>query len=112
MPYPPAWHRRWYAVFRTRGEAIDSLAVLPFANVGGNPDTDYLSDGIVESLIDSLSELPSLKVTSFSRDIVVLGARKQFQGRNRAVPSAEDSSGDGIQRLRAPGLISRELRRR
>ena len=56
----------WYAVFRTRGEAIDSLAVLPFANVGGNPDTDYLSDGIVESLIDSLSELPSLKVTSWS----------------------------------------------
>jgi len=56
----------WYGVFHTRGEAINSLAVLPFANVGGNPDTDYLSDGIAESLIDSLSELPSLKVTSWS----------------------------------------------
>jgi TolB-like protein/Tfp pilus assembly protein PilF/predicted Ser/Thr protein kinase len=56
----------WFAIFRARGEAIDSLAVLPFANVGGSPDTDYLSDGITESLIDSLSELPSLKVTSWS----------------------------------------------
>ncbi|MGA8223615.1 MAG: protein kinase [Candidatus Acidiferrales bacterium] len=56
----------WYGAFRTRGEAINSLAVLPFANVGSNPDTDYLSDGIAESLIDSLSELPSLKVTSWS----------------------------------------------
>jgi serine/threonine protein kinase/tetratricopeptide (TPR) repeat protein len=56
----------WYGVFRTRGEAIDSLAVLPFANMGGNADTEYLSDGIAESLIDSLSQLPSLKVTSWS----------------------------------------------
>jgi TolB-like protein/Tfp pilus assembly protein PilF/predicted Ser/Thr protein kinase len=56
----------WFAFFRARGEAIDSLAVLPFANIGGNPDTDYLSDGITESLIDSLSELPNLKVMSRS----------------------------------------------
>jgi len=56
----------WYGVFRARGEAIDSLAVLPFTNVGGNPDTEYLSEGIAESLIDSLSELPNLKVTSWS----------------------------------------------
>ena len=47
-------------------QSIDSLAVLPFANMGGNPDTDYLSDGITESLIDSLSQLPNLKVMSRS----------------------------------------------
>jgi serine/threonine protein kinase/tetratricopeptide (TPR) repeat protein len=46
--------------------SIDSLAVLPFANMGGSPDTDYLSDGITESLIDSLSQLPNLKVMSRS----------------------------------------------
>ena len=56
----------WFAVFRARGEAIDTLAVLPFADMGGSPDTDYLSDGITESLIDSLSELPNLKVMSRS----------------------------------------------
>ncbi|HEV2201829.1 MAG TPA: protein kinase [Bryobacteraceae bacterium] len=46
--------------------AIDSLAVLPFANMAGSPDADYLSDGITESLIDSLSQLPNLKVMSRS----------------------------------------------
>jgi TolB-like protein/DNA-binding winged helix-turn-helix (wHTH) protein len=43
---------------------IDSLAVLPLVNVGANPDTEYLSDGITDSLLNSLSELPRLKVMS------------------------------------------------
>jgi eukaryotic-like serine/threonine-protein kinase len=45
---------------------IDSLAVLPFVNASGTPDADYLSDGITESLIGSLSQLPDLKVLSRS----------------------------------------------
>ena len=44
------------------GEAIDSVAVLPFENVGGDPDNAYLSDGIAESLINDLSTLPNLRV--------------------------------------------------
>jgi hypothetical protein len=40
---------------------IDSVAVLPFVNASGNPDSEYLSDGITESLINSLSQLPHLK---------------------------------------------------
>jgi serine/threonine-protein kinase len=47
---------------------IDSIAVMPFANVGNDPKTEYLSDGITESLIDSLSQLPNLAV--MSRDTV------------------------------------------
>src|ERR1700674_2288998 len=46
------------------GETIDSVAVLPFVNAGGDPNTEYLSDGITESLINSLSQLPHLKVMS------------------------------------------------
>ncbi len=58
-----------------RVQGIDSLAVLPFVNASGSPDADYLSDGITESLMDSLSELPSLKV--MSHDAVF-----HYQGKN------------------------------
>ncbi len=55
----------WFYGFRGRGgEAIDSVAVLPFVNAGGDPNAEYLSDGITESLINSLSQLPHLKVMS------------------------------------------------
>ncbi len=46
------------------GRGIDSIAVLPFTNVGADPNTEYLSDGVTESLINSLSELPQLTVMS------------------------------------------------
>src|SRR5580692_6461665 len=42
----------------------DSVAVLPFINVRGEANTDYLSDGIAESLIGSLARVPHLKVRS------------------------------------------------
>ena len=42
---------------------IDSIAVLPFLNSSPDVDTDYLSDGLSESLIFRLSQLPDLKVS-------------------------------------------------
>ena len=49
------------------GEAIDSIAVLPFVNVTADPNTEYLSDGISDSVITSLSRLPKLGVISFGK---------------------------------------------
>ena len=52
-------------VYFTRpGPAINSVAVLPFVNDSHDPNVDYLSDGITESIINSLSQLPELKVMS------------------------------------------------
>ena len=53
----------WY-LRSGRAMRIDSIAVLPFTNVGGDANTDYLSDGITESLIGSLAHVPALKVKS------------------------------------------------
>jgi TolB-like protein len=47
-----------------RDPALDSVAVLPFTNAGGDPSSDYLSDGITESLIGNLAHIPQLKVRS------------------------------------------------
>ncbi len=44
--------------------AIDSLAVLPFVNVNADEDSEYLCDGITESLITNLARLTRLRVTS------------------------------------------------
>ena len=50
----------------SRRPGADSIAVLPFANGSGDPSTEYLSDGITESLIGNLTHMPQLKVKSRS----------------------------------------------
>ena len=55
-----------YVHARNSEVAIESIAVLPFQNRSTEPDTDYLSDGLAESLIYRLSQLPNLKVSPTS----------------------------------------------
>ena len=57
----------WFG-WKSRGgtNEVSSVAVLPFTNQGGSADTEYLSDGITESLINDLSKLPKLAVMSRS----------------------------------------------
>ncbi|MDI1241421.1 MAG: winged helix-turn-helix domain-containing protein [bacterium] len=48
----------------TRTSAIDSIAVLPFVNSGGDANAEYLADGISETLINSLTQLQRLRVVA------------------------------------------------
>ena len=51
-----------YLRARNTVAAIESIAVMPFVNESGNADVEYLSDGMTETLISSLSNLPNLSV--------------------------------------------------
>jgi TolB-like protein/Tfp pilus assembly protein PilF len=56
-------------IYLSRGRSVsakNSIAVLPFANASQDPDMEYLSDGISESLINSLSQLPNVRVMASS----------------------------------------------
>jgi eukaryotic-like serine/threonine-protein kinase len=56
----------WMAKSKRPDTTIDSVAVLPFVDAANDPNLEYLSDGITESLIDNLSQLPTLRVAARS----------------------------------------------
>ena len=64
----------YFTRFASRGQPVGSVAVLPFANASGDPTLDYLSDGLSESLIDRLSQLPDVKV-------IARGSSFKYKGR-------------------------------
>ncbi|HXU13825.1 MAG TPA: protein kinase [Terriglobales bacterium] len=51
---------------KTEATKISSIAVLPFVNATADPNNEYLSDGLTESLIGTLSRLPGVKVMARS----------------------------------------------
>ena len=62
--------------FLSSSPAINSVAILPFVNDSKDPNAEYLSDGLTESIINSLSQLPNLKVMSRN-------AAFRFKGSNK-----------------------------
>jgi TolB-like protein len=52
-----------YRYLGSNSKQIESVAVLPFENRSGNTDADYISDGLADSLIYRLSQIPNLKVS-------------------------------------------------
>jgi TolB-like protein/Flp pilus assembly protein TadD len=55
-----------WRLLRTSGPAIDSVAVLPFVAAGSATETEYLTDGITETLINGLAQLSDLRVAARS----------------------------------------------
>jgi TolB-like protein/Tfp pilus assembly protein PilF len=73
-----------------RGQPIRSVAVLPFANASGDPALEYLSDGLSESLIDRLSQLPGVKV---------IARTSSFKYKGREVDPREAARELGVEAL-------------
>jgi TolB-like protein/Flp pilus assembly protein TadD len=74
----------WFGRARTASQPINgsprirSLAVLPLENFSGNPDQDYLSDGMTEALISRLSTIHALRVISRTSAMHFKGTRKSL----------------------------------
>jgi len=73
----PAWLHR--------AAPVDSLAVLPFTNASRDPNAEYLSDGLTESLINSFSQLPQLRVLPPTTVFVYKGKDPLKAGRDLGV---------------------------
>jgi len=87
-----------YRYIGTREKQIESIAVLPFENASGNADSEYLSDGLAESLIYRLSQLPNLKVSP--RSLV-------FQYKGKAVNPANLASELGVDAVMTGRMVQR-----
>jgi serine/threonine protein kinase/Tfp pilus assembly protein PilF len=64
-------------------KGIESLAILPMVNASCDPDSEYLSEGIAESLINSFSQLPKLRVVQRSKAFRYKGADLDLQAIGR-----------------------------
>ena len=62
-------------------KGIDAVVVLPFLNAGGDPDTEYLSDGLAESLTNRLAEFPRLRVIARATALPVQGRGRRSRAR-------------------------------
>lgn len=83
--------------FARNSTAPDSIAILPFVNAGGNADVDYLGDGITESLINSLSQVPNLNVISRNAVFRYRGREADAQAAGRMLKVQAVVTGSVIQ---------------
>ncbi len=73
---------------RSNANQIESIAVMPFVNVGDDRDSEYLADGLSENLINTLSRLPQLKVIARTSSF-------KFRGENIDIQDAARKLGVG-----------------
>jgi TolB-like protein len=84
--------------FNASQKPAESLAVLPFVNAGGSPDTEYLGDGITEALINNLSQVPKLTVMSRNSVFRYKGLEADAQAAGRSLKVQAVLTGRVVQR--------------
>ena len=90
------------------GGPIDSLAVLPFENQDANPEAEYLSDGITETIINNVSQLQAVKVIARTSAFRYKGRRVEPRVAARELNVRAVLTGD-VQRRGEDLVVSAEL---
>jgi serine/threonine-protein kinase len=93
----------WLAPGTLFKKDVDSVAVLPFVNATGEPDLEYLSDGMTESLINALARLPGLSVKA--RSVVFRYKSKDVDPQKVASALSVKSVVSGRIERRGEGLV-------
>lgn len=88
----------FYSLRKNTDVSIEALAVLPFANGSDDQNLEYLSDGLSESLIDRLAQLPRLKV-------IARGSAFKYKGRE--VDPSEVANALGVQAIVTGRIVRR-----
>jgi serine/threonine-protein kinase len=79
--------------------SMSSVAVLPFTNMSDDPNMEYLSDGITDSLINNLSQLPNLKV---------IGRSSTFHYKGRQIDASVVGKELGVDSVLSGRIVERE----
>jgi serine/threonine protein kinase/TolB-like protein/Flp pilus assembly protein TadD len=87
-----------YLYFAPEARGIESIAVMPFVNEGGNADAEYLTDGMTETLIRSLAQLPKLNVKARSSVFRYKGRETNLQTIGRELNVEAILNGRVVQR--------------
>ena len=66
-------------ISRIEPDTLDSIAVLPFANMSSDPEQEYFSDGIAEEIINVLAQLPNLKVAGRTSSFTFKGKNEDLR---------------------------------
>jgi len=93
---------------RRPSKTIDSLLVLPFVNASGDPEMEYLSDGITEAIMNSLAQFPKLRVLPRNTAFRYKGREADAQGVGRELNVRAVLTGRVMQRGDAL-IVSAEL---
>jgi TolB-like protein/Tfp pilus assembly protein PilF len=93
---------------RRPSKTIDSLLVLPFVNASGDPEMEYLSDGITEAIMNSLAQFPKLRVLPRNTAFRYKGRETDAQGVGRELNVRAVLTGRVMQRGDAL-IVSAEL---
>jgi len=73
------------AAFESGSAKVASLAVLPFANLGGDPDNEFLSDGLADDLLTALARVPGLRVPGHTSCFAFKGKSEDLREIGRAL---------------------------